>query len=111
MFRVGIVKRLQELLPILVQICDDMHVAYRIVADAIAYAQTRGGPGVVVWGRLHQPPPQFPCHADGHTPTVDEVTVAVLIEVSPSVYHILRLQDGGMPWCSKPVWLRQLWMH
>ena len=80
LFRMGIVKRLQELLPILVQLCDDMHAAYRIMADAVAYAQTRGGMGLAVLGRLHQPPPQLP---DGHAPTVDELTVALLIVVVP----------------------------
>ena len=84
LFRMGIVSKLQELFPTLVQLCDDMHAAYRIMADAIAYAQTKGALGVTVLGRLHQPSPRPPSHADGNGPTVDELTAALLIVVIPT---------------------------
>ena len=91
--RTGIVKRLQELLPIVAQLCDDMHAAYRIVADAIAYAQTKGGMDIVALGRLRQPPLlpgrlhqpalQAPVHVHGDTTMVDELAVVILIVFIP----------------------------
>ena len=40
--RGALAKHVQALLSTLIQLCDDMHIAYRAVADALAYLQSRG---------------------------------------------------------------------